>query len=160
MKDERLTFSRITFGSSGAISIHTLQILSNSSKYVKYQVRMPSLPSSKQAIRNLASNFSSAGCFLTGLGWACTQVYVSVTLQACGTSCRIYEHILCSSDSKLSLYNERDLGSILRLGRFPGEENGNPLQYSCLENPMDGGAWCRVGHDWATSLSFLSLFTH
>ena len=42
-----------------------------------------------------------------------------------------------------------------------GEGNGNPLQYSCLENPMDGGAWCRllsmgskrVGHDWATSLS-------
>ena len=48
-----------------------------------------------------------------------------------------------------------DLGSIPGLGRFPGEGNGNPLQYSCLENPMDGGAWCRllsmgsqrVGHD-------------
>ena len=38
----------------------------------------------------------------------------------------------------------RDLGSIPGLGRFPGEENGNPLQYSCLENPMDGGAWCRL----------------
>ena len=32
----------------------------------------------------------------------------------------------------------------LWLGRFPGEGNGNPLQYSCLENPMDGGAWCRL----------------
>ena len=30
------------------------------------------------------------------------------------------------------------------LGRFPGEGNSNPLQYSCLENPMDGGAWCRL----------------
>ena len=31
------------------------------------------------------------------------------------------------------------------LGRFPGEGNGNPLQYSCLENPMDGGAWEELG---------------
>ena len=63
------------------------------------------------------------------------------------------------SDGKTSVYNEGDLGSIPASGRFPGEGNGNPLQYSCLENPMDGGAWCRllsmgsqrVGHDWATS---------
>ena len=66
------------------------------------------------------------------------------------------------SDSKTSVYNVRDLGSIPGLGRFPGEGNGNPLQYSCLENPMDEGAWCRllfmglqrVRHDWATSLHF------
>jgi len=38
----------------------------------------------------------------------------------------------------------RDVGSIPGLGRSPGERNGNPLQYSCLENPMDRGAW------WAT----------
>ena len=35
----------------------------------------------------------------------------------------------------------RDAGSIPRFGRSPGEGNGNPLQYSCLENPMDRGAW-------------------
>ena len=35
----------------------------------------------------------------------------------------------------------RDMGSIPVLGRTPGEGNGNPLQYSCLENPMDKGAW-------------------
>ena len=66
------------------------------------------------------------------------------------------------SGSKLSVYNARDLGSIPGLGRFPREGNGNPLQYSCLANLMDGGAWCRllsmgsqrVGYDWATSLSF------
>ena len=60
------------------------------------------------------------------------------------------------SDSKASVCNAGDLGSI------PGEGNGNPLQYSCLENPTDGGAWCRllskglqrVGHDRATSLHF------
>ena len=44
------------------------------------------------------------------------------------------------SDGKASVYNEGDLGSIPGLGRYPGEGNGNPLQYYCLENPMDGGA--------------------
>ena len=50
------------------------------------------------------------------------------------------------SDSKASVYNAGDLGLIPGLGRFPGEGNGNPLHYSCLENPMDGGAWCPWGH--------------
>ena len=42
-----------------------------------------------------------------------------------------------SSDGKASAYNAGDLGSIHGSGRSPGEGNGNPLQYSCLENPMD-----------------------
>ena len=57
-------------------------------------------------------------------------------------------------------YNVGDLGSIPGLGRSSGEGNGNPLQYSCLENAMDAGVWwatvhgvARVEHDWATSLS-------
>ena len=45
------------------------------------------------------------------------------------------------TDSKASAYNEGDQGSIPGSGRSPGEGNGNPLQYSCLENPMDGGDW-------------------
>ena len=45
------------------------------------------------------------------------------------------------SDSNASAYNVRDLGSVPGSGRSPGEGNGNPLQYSCLENPMDRGAW-------------------
>ena len=44
------------------------------------------------------------------------------------------------SDGKASAYNVGDPGSIPGLGRSSGEGNGNPLQYSCLENPMDGGA--------------------
>ena len=44
-------------------------------------------------------------------------------------------------DGKASVYDEGDPGSIPGLGRSPGEGNGNPLQYSCLENPMDGRAW-------------------
>ena len=45
------------------------------------------------------------------------------------------------SDRKASAYNAGDLGSIPWLGGSSGEGNGNPLQYSCLENLMDGGAW-------------------
>ena len=45
------------------------------------------------------------------------------------------------SDRKASAYNAGDLGSIPGLGRSPGEGNGNSLQYSCLENPMDRGTW-------------------
>ena len=42
---------------------------------------------------------------------------------------------------KASAYNAGDLGSIPGLGKSPGEGNGNPLQYSRLENPTDGSAW-------------------
>ena len=50
-------------------------------------------------------------------------------------------HFPGGSDSKASARNAGYLGSIPGSGRFSGEGNGNPLQYSCLENPMDGGAW-------------------
>ena len=46
------------------------------------------------------------------------------------------------SDGKEPACNVGDLGLIPGLGRFPGEGTGNPLQCSCLENPMDEGAWC------------------
>ena len=45
----------------------------------------------------------------------------------------------------------RDAGSIPGSGRSPGEGHGNPLQYSCLENPMDRGAWWATGHGVAKS---------
>ena len=48
------------------------------------------------------------------------------------------------SEVKASAHKAGDLGLIPRSGRFPGVGNGTPLQYSCLENPMDGGAWCRL----------------
>ena len=50
------------------------------------------------------------------------------------------------SDGKTSVYNVGDPGSIPGWGRSPGEENGNPLQYSCLENTMDGGTWYATVH--------------
>ena len=63
------------------------------------------------------------------------------------------------SDGKASAYNEGDLGSIPGQGRSPGEGNGNPLQYSCLENPMDGGAWQATVHGIAKSWTRLRDFT-
>ena len=45
------------------------------------------------------------------------------------------------SAGKASACNAGDLGSIPKLGRSPGERNGNPLQYTCLENSMNGEAW-------------------
>ena len=51
-----------------------------------------------------------------------------------------------SSVSKESACNTRDPGSIPGLGRFPGEGNGNPLQYSCLRNSMDRGTWQATAH--------------
>ena len=72
---------------------------------------------------------------------------------------------LCSSVGKECAYNARDLGTIVGSGKSPGEGNGNPFQYSCLENPLDRGTWqaivhgvSRVGHDWATSLFTLYIF--
>ena len=55
------------------------------------------------------------------------------------------------SEVKVSASNEGDPGSISGLGRSPGEGNGNPLQYSCLENPMDRGAWRATVHRVAKS---------
>ena len=52
-----------------------------------------------------------------------------------------------------------DLGLIPGSGRSPGEGNGNPLQYSCLENPMDRGAWWATVHGVAKSQTRLSDFT-
>ena len=63
------------------------------------------------------------------------------------------------SEVKASARNAGDLGSIPGSGRSPGEGNGNPLQYSCLENPMDGGAWWAAVHGVAKCRTRLSDFT-
>ena len=55
------------------------------------------------------------------------------------------------SNGKESACNARDLGLIPGLGRSPGESNGNPLHYSCLENSMDRGAWQTSVHGVAKS---------
>ena len=65
-----------------------------------------------------------------------------------------------SSDGKESAYNIGDLGSIPGLWRSPGEGNGNPLQYSCLENPMDRGAGQATVHGVTESQTQLNDLAH
>ena len=73
---------------------------------------------------------------------------------------------LSGSDDKESTCDAGHLGFIPGWGRSPGEGNGNPLQYSCLENPheqrslADYSPWVkRVGHDWATKHSIAQIFS-
>ena len=63
---------------------------------------------------------------------------------------------LCGSDGKESTYNAGDLGLIPGLGKSLGEGNGNPLQYSCLENSMNRGGWQDTVHGIAKSQTGLS----
>ena len=75
-----------------------------------------------------------------------------------------FDSYLGGSDSKESARNARDAGSIPGSGRSPGGGHGNSLQYSCLENPMDRGAWRASVHRVAknqdmTEQLTLSLFT-
>ena len=63
------------------------------------------------------------------------------------------------SEDKASACNAGDPASISGLGRAPGEGNSNPLQYSCLENPMDRGAWWATVHGVPKSWTQLSDFT-
>ena len=64
------------------------------------------------------------------------------------------------SDGKELAWNAGDLGSIPGLGRSPGGRHGNPLQYSCLENPMDKGAWQAIVHGVAESRHNWGDWTH
>ena len=61
---------------------------------------------------------------------------------------------------KASAYNAEDLGSIPGLGRSPRDGNGNPLQYSCLENPIDRGPWRAIVHGDSKSQTGLKLLAH
>ena len=84
----------------------------------------------------------------------------SIELCYAQTTAQLHSSHTGGTEVKESACNVGVLGSIPGLGRSPGEGNGNLLQYSCLENPMDGGAWWaivhrsqRVRHYGATSLS-------
>ena len=66
--------------------------------------------------------------------------------------------VLCGSGGKVSAYNVGDLGLVPGLGRSPEEGNSYPLQYSCLENSTDRGAWQATVHGVAKSQTRLSDF--
>ena len=74
--------------------------------------------------------------------------FLEASSQNCGS---LYHGYPGGSEVKASACNAGDLGSITGSGRSPGEGNGNPLQYSCLENPRDGGAWWATVHGVAES---------
>ena len=74
-----------------------------------------------------------------------------------GSACLLWKH--GGSDGKVSTCNAGDLNSIPGSGRSPGEGNGNPLQYPCLENSMHGGAGWATVHGIAKSQTLLSIFT-
>ena len=94
--------------------------------------------------------FSHLGYYriLSEVSCAIQQVLVGYSLAFLG-----------GSDGKESACNAEDLGSIPGLGRSPGEENGNPLHYSSLENSKDEGAWQATVHRVAKSWTQLSDFT-
>ena len=68
-------------------------------------------------------------------------------------------YTLTTSDGKESACNAEDLGSTPGLGKFPGERYGYPLQYSCLENPMDREAWRTIVHEVTKSWTSTNMFT-
>ena len=79
----------------------------------------------------------------------------------CGNRCKLVyirwiNHKVSQMVKNLSACNAGDPGSIPRSGRSPGEGNSNPLQYSCLGNPMDSGAWWAIVHGVAKELGTLS----
>ena len=77
-------------------------------------------------------------------------LYLCQTLPLKDNIC-IYKSFSCSSVGKESACSAGDLGSIPGLERSPGEGNGNPLQYPCLENLRDRGAWWATVHGVAKS---------
>ena len=115
-----------------------------------------------QLVKNLPAmqetRFDSwVGKFLWRRAWRPNPVLVP------GESTPVFLGFPGGSDSKESAYNAGDQGLILGLGRSPGEENGNPLQYSCMENLINRGAWRttvhRVAKSW-TRLNQLSAHMH
>ena len=98
--------------------------------------------------------------------YICVYMYMCMCIYTyTHTHTHTHIYIVClgfpgGSDGKAFACNSGDPGSIPRLGRPPGEGNGNPLQYSCLENSMDGGSWWAVVHGVAKSRTQLSNFTH
>ena len=69
------------------------------------------------------------------------------------------EHLFPGSDGKDSACNAGDPGLIPGLGRSPGKGYGNPLQYSCLRNPIDGGTWWATVHGVPKVLDETNTFT-
>ena len=110
-----------------------------------------------RGLKSLLQHHSSKALILWHSAFFIVQLLFSrkfIILHVLSTSC-----FPGSLDGKASAYNAGDTGSIPGLGRSPGEGNGKPVQYSCLENPMDPGAWWATVHGVAKSRTRLSDFS-
>ena len=117
--------------------------------------------------RSLQSTKERVLCYIGGfypLPFINSTMYISIPASLGKHNFVFYIRVISvfirrPSDSKESACNGGDPGSVPRSGRSPGEGNGNPLQYSCLENSKDRGAWRatqstglqRVRHDWVAN---------
>ena len=116
-------------------------------------------PTHPQHIFEINAIFNFVWIFLPLLHWAFFGFWLHHSLSWFRINHGLPGDFADGSDGKASVYNVGDLGLIPWWGRSPGEGNGNPLQYSCLENPMDGGAWCATVHGVTKSRTLLSNFT-
>ena len=124
-----------------------------------FRITWPGQPPASSIFPLIKTGFSTAGGVENRL-WDLlgNRIFWRPYLQR---PCRGKGPLVAQTVKHLSI-NVGDLGSIPGSVRFPGEGKSNPLQYSCLENPMDGGAWCRllsmglqrVRHNWVISLHF------
>ena len=89
---------------------------------------------------------SLPGSSVHGIFQARVLEWVAIAFSAWHVNYLLSWSFSCGSDGKESACNVGDSGSIPALGRSPGEGNGNTLEYSCLENPMDRGAWQATVH--------------
>ena len=88
--------------------------------------------------------------------YVCIYVCMHVSMYACMHACMyIFANGSAGKEPTFSAGDLRDVGSISGSGRFPGEGSGYPLQYSCLENPMDG-AWMATVH----GVVYVCVYTH
>ena len=97
---------------------------------------------------------------MSGSWWVIMPSWLSGSWRSFLYSSSVYSGFPGGSEVKASACNAGNLSSIPGLARSPGEGNGNPLQYSYPENPMDGGAWWATVHGVAESQTQLSDFTH
>ena len=106
--------------------------------------------------------------FLTSYSYSDIVFVFSLLISSCLFTSFFFYCLDCGSDIKASACSAGDPGSIPGLGRFPGEGNGNPLQYSCLENSMDWEApqslvgyspWSHKESDTTERLHFYFYFT-
>ena len=128
-----------------------------------YQLKPGPQSTSRGRVREAKDPGPAVGSFISGWQTA-RNCPCCLVAKLCLTHCDPMDcsppdssiHGICSSDGKESACNAGDPGSIPGSGKSPGEGNGNPLQYSCPENPMHRGAWRGTVHSVTKSQAGLS----